>query len=600
MRECGKPGAKTITVADHVLLYRFGGVDVVSHRSQGVSNLTSQSQDIESAQDLEERNKRAESMASRFNRTASGELSTIQAATGSDRISPAICDNLLDFNLESAKGSDTFNWHAARELQKRADLEMENELRLRLAAEEEAERAEAIAEAEAAAKAEQKDKQEVAEPELVDPAIAFVEYRVVYQNQGAALDQKVGDHERKALVTIKDLQGFVEDAQCPEDLKESIEQRINDTKTRLAAVKTTIEDKKKEWVEFAVAGKTAQEYVDQQKLVKDYVANFKDVATFASLTASVISMNKHKLQVKKAFDRLEKSQAKADASKKCSRDESIEVPTVCLHLEKYFDDHPNYDRNKNVKWILKDDLLDKDGDAHVVQIPSERTGNLLTDVTGIPYYISQKDWVADVLKKNARQTSSAIIVKPLAAKKVRSLIEKYCPEARPNSKIGNDVVDEVLAPKFWQHVANGAVLENATSMNLVDFRMTLEGTEYVAGIPWASVTGSTLQVKFDEVCNWTAPHFLGWVETHGFSFQSKPGAVYGLPPQHFLLILGQKLAPSHGLRWSYLGDYSKKQQAEKYLKIMCDNDANLYQGSMGKFREYLQTEIAKFESAEAD
>lgn len=82
----------------------------------------------------------------------------------------------------------------------------------------------------------------------------------------------------------------------------------------------------------------------------------------------------------------------------------------------------------------------------------------VTHPQGMDYYKSQKEWLGETMKKQTRLSASAMIIKPSVMKKVRTSLSGIHKEMRPAEPTGNAMVDEILAPQFFQHAAQSSDL----------------------------------------------------------------------------------------------------------------------------------------------
>eukprot|EP00972_Heterocapsa_arctica_P008176 1196225-Heterocapsa_arctica.AAC.1 len=87
-------------------------------------------------------------------------------------------------------------------------------------------------------------------------------------------------------------------------------------------------------------------------------------------------------------------------------------------MDQYMSANPSeLKQNVNLKWTVKEDIMNA-VQPGAVQIPAERTQKILEIIRAMTYYDSQKAWVAQAMKQQNLQMTSAVIVKTVISAKV--------------------------------------------------------------------------------------------------------------------------------------------------------------------------------------
>eukprot|EP00972_Heterocapsa_arctica_P023989 3532899-Heterocapsa_arctica.AAC.1 len=100
-----------------------------------------------------------------------------------------------------------------------------------------------------------------------------------------------------------------------------------------------------------------------------------------------------------------------------------ETPKIQNSMDQYMTANPDeLKQNMNLKWTVKEDIMNAAQPA-AVQIPAERTQKILEIIKAMPYYDAQKAWVAQAMKQQNLQMTSAVIVKTVISAKVSKALE---------------------------------------------------------------------------------------------------------------------------------------------------------------------------------
>ena len=126
--------------------------------------------------------------------------------------------------------------------------------------------------------------------------------------------------------------------------------------------------------------------------------------------------------------------------------------------------------------------------------------------------------------------AASIIVKPQIATKIRKLLEKHLvgfPLSHEKSFAVN--VLDTLQPQFTQGLPGANKLQTSTDFGMVDIRFQTEGVEYVFGVPWEALPGTTVLEKHKAMIDMPADKFLQNVAADGFYAKQSPGTMIIVP-----------------------------------------------------------------------
>jgi hypothetical protein len=205
-----------------------------------------------------------------------------------------------------------------------------------------------------------------------------------------------------------------------------------------------------------------------------------------------------------------------------------------------------------------------------VQIPAERTQQILEVILPMSYYDSQKAWVAQAMKQQNLLMTSAVIVKTVISGKVSKALEALGNDLQVSvPAVASAALKPIFQPQFYQTAPGGFVLLPGTDYNLLDCRLCLEGEEIIIGLRCSVIPGNSAQAKVDMVSNMDWATVSALLKTHGFIYNAKPGTAVMLPGDHVLIIKNSCTEkPVHGLRWQLMGSAARQLDTIAWLQAV--------------------------------
>ena len=270
------------------------------------------------------------------------------------------------------------------------------------------------------------------------------------------------------------------------------------------------------------------------------------------VTTAVASVRAFKASALAALKKKEQEKAREILRKSKIGDQQVTAPGQSIlgdSLAKYFaDNKQTIQTNLNIKWSVPVDLHNKDVPT-AVMIPAERMKAASDEISALEYFDSQKEWVAGVMKEKKRKQACAAIVRPAVERKVRASLGKLGSEVAPLARSADEIVNEAVAPQFYQLEANGFVVAFSTEFGMVECRATLGGSDCIMGVPWRCLRGDTMKAQIADLHQMTADCFLKVVREHGLICCSKGCSALVIPCGYALVTVNLKDKPCHGIRW---------------------------------------------------
>ena len=158
-------------------------------------------------------------------------------------------------------------------------------------------------------------------------------------------------------------------------------------------------------------------------------------------------------------------------------------------------------------------------------------------------------------------------MKPNVLRKIKKTItDRVAKELVLSATTGYNVVDEVCAPRFFQHGGQGGDLSASTSYGLLDVRICIEGCEVIYGVPMKDIEGATITEKLGVVTAMAAESFHNLAKGTGFVYVATKGSGIVIPHGFMLAFTNPDPAAAHGIRWQLLGSAKTKEATLNFLE----------------------------------
>ena len=176
----------------------------------------------------------------------------------------------------------------------------------------------------------------------------------------------------------------------------------------------------------------------------------------------------------------------------------------------------------------------------------------------LEYLKTHGNWVSNYISKSGLPGANSDIV----SAKALTQILKICRAAIDARFFGNlkgtADLNEAFKPQFWQYNSEFSVV-GMPMRGLPECRLTLEGSEIIAGLPVTAFTTEGLKNKIQELGSLNIESLKTMVEAKGgFIAVSKPGTLMVVPPGYLTIVAISGETHCRGLRWSFCrADYGK-------------------------------------------
>ena len=296
---------------------------------------------------------------------------------------------------------------------------------------------------------------------------------------------------------------------------------------------------------------------------------------------------------KKEMKKREKLAAKATvkSTSKKARVEATPQPASEVHsmvtkLAKYLRQNPLHDETLNCAESAVD------GMTVPLLLPTSATEGFARDVGRHDYYVEQKRWVQEMLRKSCQKYSCAMVTRDNVARTFLQHIDQMLPaEMRSVPRPSSKELQEIWQLYFYQMEEDHGRLTISSDWGLPDLRICSEGKEMYLGFPTkklsGSMTGAELLEHLDKM---TPEEFISLVQKEGWAVVCRAGKGVVLPTSSVFVQLHLSEQGSdavHGARMHICSE-SSLQQALPHLERQVQQDPALEGKRTGQLLKWIR------------
>ena len=551
------------------LLGKFSGVEFGNSSTDMLSCSLKRAQEVESKDDLQKFQEVASDLAARRSRVAPGATSVRPEGQGIDDmdVEGAIIEPDIRIASSSCNGVTKM---MKQDLQRKQEEEefLEAEL-VRKVLEKKAEKdnKKKAGEDASASGSREEDGPSSAKKSKTSKSIALIEYEALLKKSKSALADLHEDLQNKFagwLQITETCNTAPEPLPEVDRIKTDFTAAIEEMKSKCQAKGQPLDEEFEKVKKLESGAEVKEASRDLKKNLSEFMSD-KSGTLKGACVKCIGEMRDFSRELKQAQDKHDKEAAKLAA--KQSR--VIHPPAASIHehqLVKQLADKGAID-SCNLSWSLDKDFWEAQGACTVAP---EMLKDALEKIVAMPYYESQKAWVANAMKGKLNSSAAAIVKKgariTVEIAMCKSLDKSLLPTQGSHSAATWNWLAEVLDYQFFQVAANSGDVANSPYF-LSQCRFYLQGKTLVAGVPFEKVAGAGIDEKIHSVRAMDSTAFIELAKTDGFVATLTAGKIILIPGRMIFveIALGEVL---HGLRWSLIGSKAMQKTSLRMIKNM--------------------------------